>query len=61
MRQVLREVLGESCQLGLQADPDLVGGVRLRHGELEVEASAGAALELWWESLEASPRGELEP
>lgn len=47
----LREVLGEEATLELAPDPELIAGVRLQAGDLEVEASVGAALEDWAREL----------
>lgn len=47
----LRKVLGPEPQLVFVSDPEVVAGVRLQAGDLEVEASAGASLEDWARSL----------
>jgi F-type H+-transporting ATPase subunit b len=50
----LREVLGAGPKLELVTDPELVAGVRLQAGDLEVEASAGASLDDWARELRAA-------
>ncbi|MEZ6186822.1 MAG: ATP synthase F0 subunit B [Planctomycetota bacterium] len=58
IRAVLEQVLGPR-PMELSADPELTGGVRLRLGDLQVEASAGATLGAWLERAGregASPR-----
>lgn len=47
----VRSVLGAGWNLDLVADPEVVAGVRLQAGDLEVEASAGASLEDWAREL----------
>jgi len=47
----LREVLGGEATLELVPDEELIAGVRLHAGDLEIEASMGAALEDWAREL----------
>lgn len=54
LEQALRRVLGPEVELRLEVDPELVAGVRLRAGDLEVEASAGSSLAGWAEDLTPS-------
>lgn len=63
VRAALEEALGP-CELELDVDAELVGGVRLQLRDLEVEASAGAALREWLEDTrraEAAPSGRPQP
>jgi len=59
VRQVVGKVLHDRCALQTDADPELVGGVRFAFRDLEVDASAGAALKRWLTELdEANPAEE---
>lgn len=47
VKEALRSVLGPTRTLEVGIDDDLVAGVRLTVGDVEVEASAAATLEAW--------------
>lgn len=48
---LLQAELGSSIELHLEIDEDLIGGVRLDAQGFEVEASAGASLDAWYQGL----------
>lgn len=47
VREALRSVLGPTRKVDVAVDDELVAGVRLTVGDVEVEASAAATLEAW--------------